>query len=236
MSALILPTEIAAGRANARYTWSMASIRSASVAVAICLLVPAAAQQQPQPKVPDTPATASGQPPMDFGQLTDYVKDQFGASFKPVPVQPKGSAGQPLKGAAPIVLLTGDLDGDGVEDAVIVAKSVSPMADEQPFAYKVIDPYDAYFGYGNPKFTSQFAASDKDSQRLLLIVHSWRSEKPKAKFVVINLPFDNLSIQRGTLKKKSRAFLTATEVGIMQSILLWDGKKYRYSPGTGDEE
>lgn len=234
--------EFGAVAGEARYTGHMVFLREARIAAlaSTLLLAPnVLAQAQPQPQAPPEAAAAPvtpAQPPMDYGQLTDYVKEQFGASFKPVPVQPKASTGEALRGAGPIVLLTGDLDGDGVEDAVIVAKSVSPLADEQEFAYKVIDPYDAFFGYGNPKFTVQFAQSDKEGQRLLLIVHSWRAAKPKAKFVVINLPFDNLAMHRGTLKKKSRAFLTATEVGVMQSTLFWDGKKYRYVPGTGEEE
>ena len=216
---------------------SIRTARAAALTAALLFAPIVFAQQQPQPKEPAASAAAApAQPPMDYAQLTDYVQEQFGASFKPAPFQPRGAGGDPVKGASPIVLLTGDLDGDGVEDAIIVAKSINPMVDEQQLEYKVIDPYDAFFGYGNPKFTQQFANSDKDNQYLLLIVHSWRAEKPKAKFVVINLPFDNLSVSRGTLKKKTRAFLVATEVGRMQSTLFWDGKKYRYSPGMGEEE
>jgi hypothetical protein len=215
----------------------MKSFRTARVLIALlflsCLML---AQQQPQPKAPAEDAQPSGKPPMDFGQLTEYVHDQFGASFKPTPVQPRGAGGDPVKGSSPIVLLTGDLDGDGVEDAIIVAKSINPMVDEQPLGYKVIDPYDTFFGYGNPKFTQQFANSDKDNQYLLLIVHSWRAETPKAKFVIINLPFDNLTVARGSLKKKTRSFLVSTQVGMMQSTIYWDGKKYRYAPGTSEEE
>jgi hypothetical protein len=126
--------------------------------------------------------------------------------------------------------LTVDLDGDGQEDLVLVATSKNPLSGEFDFHYRAIDPYDAYFGWGNPKDTVQFSATNAGVTRYVLVVHNWRA--PKAKFVIINLPFDSLSIGRVAPKKKKGAVnsIHAVEVGGLGSDVYWDGKKYKWDP------
>lgn len=154
----------------------------------------------------------------------EFVQKQFGDSCTLVP----GST--PLKA---------DLDGDGVEDIVVVARCTNPLADEEQYSFKVIDPYNAYFGYGDPKLTTQFASEYPDSRALsLLIIHgvgaeAWRSDPPKAKFLVINLPFKQLAVKKMKLHKKSIMAIYAEEAHEGQgtiSTLYWDGKKYKYQP------
>jgi hypothetical protein len=172
----------------------------------------------------------------DTGDLAAYLKKEFGPGFTPAPLVPRGPGGVPIKGATPTVLLTGDLDGDGTEDAVIVVSAKNPLAGQLDYKYKVIDPYDAYYGWGNPKETQQFASADPDRARTLVVVHAWRTAEPKAKFVIINLPFDRLTLAQVVLKKKSRVVINADEAGLMISSVYWDGKKYKYEPGTGESE
>src|SRR5215210_222587 len=50
----------------------------------------------------------------------------------------------------------GDLDGDGQEDAVVVATG-SPLGGQVDFEYKVLDPHNSYFGFGDPNVTATFA-------------------------------------------------------------------------------
>ena len=45
----------------------------------------------------------------------------------------------------------GDLDGDGVEDVVIAARCKNPMLDEAEHNYTVMDPYNDFYGYGDPQ-------------------------------------------------------------------------------------
>ena len=72
-------------------------------------------------------------------------------------------------------------------------------------------------GWGNAHDTARFAAEDSDQMRVLLIVHSWRSATPTAKFVVINLPFDTLNIQEITIKKHQRVVISAVEQDVLRS-------------------
>ncbi len=170
-------------------------------------------------------------------EVADYVAKQFGADFKVAPFTPRGVGGQILKGAPPILLLTGDLDGDGAEDAVIIAKTgANPLLGQEQFHYKVVDPYDAYYGVGDTRITRQFSMGDSDREHALLIIHGWRTATPKSKVVIINLPFDRLALQQTVLKKKPRTVIIAEEAGLMQSTVFWDGKRYRYEPGTGESE
>jgi len=135
-------------------------------------------------------------------------------------------------------LLVGDFDGDGVEDAVIIARNKNALIGADAYKYKVTDPYNDHFGYGNPEVTMDFNANDPVHNLDLLIIHGsgkegWRADKPKAKYVIINIPFEMASVARATLKKKAVNAIRVEESDTMSSLIFWDGKKYRYTPGGG---
>jgi hypothetical protein len=152
----------------------------------------------------------------------DFIQKQFGSNCK--------QSGMPA--------IKADLDGDGVEDIVIPAHCTNPMMDQAEENYVVVDPYNAFFGYGNPQVTTQFASDDPDRRGFsLLIIHgagpdAWHSATPKAKFMIVNLPFKDIYVKKMIVKKKSRLaiYVEETGVGAMTSALVWDGKKYRYQP------
>lgn len=114
------------------------------------------------------------------------------------------------------------------ENVVFVVIGKNPLTDEAGHNYKVIDPYNSYFGYGNPKVTYGFISMDTQEQRLLMVIHGWKLATPKAKFVIINLPFEKLSKGSFKLKKVSVAAITAEEAGGVASAIYWDGKKYKW--------
>ena len=131
-----------------------------------------------------------------------------------------------------------DLDGDGAEDLVVVAKCRNPMADRDEYGFIVADPYSTFLGFGDVKVTSTFASDRPERRGLsLLIIHGaekdgWHAEKPKAKFLLINLPFKALTVKRLSLKKKTMLGIYMEETGEGEntsSVLFWDGKKYRYT-------
>jgi hypothetical protein len=159
----------------------------------------------------------------------DFIQKQFGATCTTM-------AGPPT--------YTADLDGDGTEDAVIVAKCTNPLMDATENNFSVVDPYNSFFGYGDTKATSQFASEDPVARgRVLLIIHgagpeAWHSDTPKAKFVIINLPFRQIAVRKLMVKKKPAMAIYAEETSAdqMTSAIFWDGKKYRYQPlGAGLE-
>jgi hypothetical protein len=180
-------------------------------------LLTAGAQQAP----PATTPNATALPGVD----DNFVKQRFGTEFT-------------LKPAFPPI--TGDIDGDGVEDLILVAQARNPMLDEGGFSYSVQDPYHAFFGFGDPKITSGFASEDPERKGfVLLIIHgagadAWRSATPKAKFVLINIPFKEiLGLRRVMIKKKVTMAIGIAEYGGTQttSAIFWDGKKkYKYEP------
>jgi len=219
-----------------RYTCPMTSVylRRAVLACLLFGLIQVVAAQTPQaPPAQAGPASAVPAAP-NQDDLQQYVKKQFGEGFKVAPMQPRGAAGHVLEGKPPLLLLTGDLDGDGTEDAIILVYApANVLLGEKDFSYRVIDPYDSYFGFGDPRSTRQMF-TDPTRDRTLLIVHDWRAATPKAKFVIINLPFDNLSIAPATLKKKMRTAITTEEGGMAGSLVYWDGKRYRYEPGADE--
>jgi hypothetical protein len=160
--------------------------------------------------------------------LAALVKQQFGAAFA-------------LPAKFPTPLITADFDGDGVEDAAIVATSTEPFPDSFAFKYQVADPYNAYFGMGNPAMSAKFGTADPAHDHVLLIIfgsgaEGWHAATPKAKFVMINLPFDDIAVGRMLIKKgKPPVFvIKARESQVMDSAVWWDVKKkrWKWEPGN----
>ena len=175
------------------------------------------AQSKKQP--PPPPAHAKSPSPVVTDEL---VHQQFGENCSLL-------AGPPQ--------FVADLDGDGVEDLLVAARCKNPIADQDEFSFRVADPYNSFLGFGEVKVTSTFASDEPDRRGLsLLIVHGadkdgWRADTPKAKFVLINLPFKTLSVKKLAMKKRTILGIYMEERGEggnTSSVLFWDGKKYRY--------
>lgn len=156
-----------------------------------------------------------------FAQPADTLPQarQLAALFGPV-----------FKPAPGFAVLLADFDGDGTEDAIVVATADDPLVDQLPFNYKVIDPYHAYFGIDDPKVTSTLIQSEHP--RLLLVVHNWRV--PRQKFVVIGLPFERLQLSRVVVKKKVVPAILGEESTGTKSYLYWDGKRWRWRDSSID--
>ncbi len=183
---------------------------------ALLVIVPASAEK----KQPPPPAHATHPSP---SVTNDFIHKQFGENCSL------------LDGPAQFV---GDLDGDGIDDLIVAAKCKNPMADKDEYGFSVADPYDNFLGFGDVKVTSTFASDEPDRRGIsLLIIHgagkdAWRSATPKAKFLLINLPFKTLTVKRLATKKRTMLGVYMEEQGEGEdtsSVLYWDGKKYRYT-------
>ena len=181
------------------------------LAFLVAMLIPAFAQGQSASRKVDN----------------EFVQQQFGPEFTLL---------------SEIQAAFGDLDGDGVEDVVIAARCKNPMLDQGEHNYIVVDPYYDFFGYGDPKLTTTFSEGEPTRRGLvLLIIHGaekdgWRSVTPKAKYVIVNLPYRTLSVRKMKLKKKTIEAIFVEEAGEMaeSSAIFFDGKKFRYVPMGGD--
>ncbi len=171
--------------------------------------------------------TLRGQTPSAPAVDNDFIQAQFGSTCTLM-------AGPPQMKA--------DMDGDGVEDLIVAARCTNALVDQAEKNFTVIDPYNSFYGYGNTKITTQFSSEDPATRGLvLLIIHGagkegWHAATPKAKFVIINLPFRQIAVKKLTVKKKTVMAIYADETGgdHMTSATFWDGKKYRYQPiGAG---
>jgi hypothetical protein len=207
---------------------SLKSIILPFVASAIVIVVNSSVSAEQSKKTPPPPpAHATSPSPL----VTDeYIHKQFGDNCTLL-------AGPPQ--------FVADLDGDGVDDLVIAARCKNPMADQAEYSFTVVDPYDSFMGYSDIKVTSTFASDEPERRGVsLLIVHgmgkdAWRADAPKAKFLLINLPFKTLTVKRLALKKKTVLGIYMEEQGEGEntsSVLYWDGKKYRYQMLGSDME
>lgn len=184
----------------------------------------AAAAQSPQ-NTNQQPAAPSA--PIDAAQLAALIKQQFGSTFT-IPAKFANS------------VMTADFDGDGVEDLALVADSKDPMPDSYSFKYELADPYSAYFGMGDPRISASFRADPEHAHYLLVIFGSgkegWRAATPKAKFVLMNVPFDTVELGRMLIsRKKPPIFVVkALEAKLMNSAVYWDAKKKRWRWEPGD--
>jgi hypothetical protein len=168
---------------------------------------------------PPPPAPAKSPVP---AVTNEYIHKEFGENCS-------------LLGGPP--QFVGDLDGDGVDDLVVAGRCKNPLADQAEFGFRVADPYDSFLGFGDVKVTSTFASDEPERKGVcLLVVHgvgpeAWRSDKPKTKFLLINLPFKTLTVKKLALKKRMVLGVYMEEKGEGEntsSVIFWDGKKYRY--------
>ena len=134
--------------------------------------------------------------------------------------------------------LKADLNGDGIEDLVVAARCTNPLGDQAEDNFTVIDPYNQLLrvrksqGHqpiclGGPCHPGPGAAGHPRRR-----CEAWRAAVPKAKFVIINLPFKQVTVKKLMVKKKPIMAIYAEETGgdRMTSATYWDGKRYRYQP------
>jgi hypothetical protein len=175
-----------------------------------------------------SPAPSGAQTPNRMEAIGPLVKQQFGPEFT-------------VTSSMPTALIVADFDGDGVEDVAIVADSKDPMPDSYAFKYAVSDPFHSFFGFGNPQETASFGRSDPGHNHDLLVIFgagadAWRSSTPKAKFVIINVPFDTIEVGRLLIKKNKPPIfvIRAQEAQVMESSVYWDAKKKKWKWQPGD--
>jgi len=169
-------------------------------------------------------AAAQVKAPAPVAVDNDFIHQQFSSTCN---LEPQWAA------------QTADLNGDGIEDLVVVARCKNPLIEQDDKNYRVVDPLDSFYGYGNTKITTAFGQDDPRLRGIcLLIIHgsgpeAWRSATPQAKFVVINIAVKTVAVKKMKVTRKRMAtaiYIEEQSGDEMTSALFWDGKKYRYDP------
>jgi len=185
------------------------------------------AQAQAEKQAP-TENPAQPESKLKAESIAAITKEQFGSTFSVTTIMSTS-------------FIVADFDSDGVEDVAIVADSKDPLPDSYDFKYVVADPYNAYFGMGNPRISALFGSADRSRNHSLLVIfgagkEAWRSATPKAKFVLINIPFDTVEAGRMLTRKKNTPpifVIKAVESQLMDSAVWFDAKrkKWHWEPG-----
>ena len=168
------------------------------------------------------PLQAQTAPPPAAAEIAERVRLTVEREFGPR-----------FKLAAKFQPMFGDFDGDGKEDLAVVVTG-NPALDQAAHNYKLIDPYDSYFGYGNVKITMAFPIHGMGDPLYVAIAHDWRAPHPRAKFVIVNLPFDRIEVGGIQIKKKTASGIFTTDSTGTQAEVVWDGSKYRWIAVGGE--
>lgn len=141
--------------------------------------------------------------------------------------------GSHLKLAPKFQPMFGDFDGDGVEDLAVVVTG-NPALDQAAHDYKLIDPYDSFFGFGDAKLMMSFPVHAEEEARYVAIIHQWQAAHPKVKFVIVNLPFEQIEVGSARWRKKVVSALFTTDTTGVHAQVFWDGHKYRWVAAGAD--
>jgi len=188
---------------------------------------------------PGLTAHPTGQPKAQSAAVTEALQASF------------GSAVEAVTGFKPFYL-TGDFNGDGMQDIVIVVR-IKERRTALPKDVRLINPF-----YSSPKVT--FPANPASENKLALaIIHSWKTPQTAAKFLLVGEApililvhertsdpdgakgLMELMSKRGKRRRgqtfpptaKGDVILLGTEVG-SDSPLYWNGKTYRWEEPEGD--
>jgi hypothetical protein len=217
------------------------AVRFAAFASAFCLSsVCAVAQNAGTANPPAKQAPADNSSPQLTVRSEGKVTSNVAADSKNQPDAQKyieHQFGPGYKLAANMPVLLGDLDGDGLEDAVFIVTGGNPLVGAGAFDYTVLDPYDGYWSFGDPALNAHVTQTDPGPHYYVLVAHDWRGEKPKAKFVLMHLPFASISLTPTTMgsskfkkqkNKKVVAAISTVESDGQTGAVFWTGHTYKF--------